>query len=572
MSRPSVTSNFISSPIPSPTGPANRIPAIIGEGSLTFTVNEKDTRLALATPAAPVITNAGTPGAATWSYKITAVNAAGETFESPTGSTTTGNTTLDVTNYNVITWAAVPGAASYNVYRTVSGGTPSSLGLIGNVVGLSLNDTGLAASTAFPGSTDVLGHPPLVVLRVGNFQTTTDYASGTDYTVGATGIVWLAAGHHPMAGGTYYVTYTYAKVDSDFEPAYFTNFNDILNAYGPITLDADGNLTPASYITMAASLMMGGAISATQLIVVQISPATAGEPVATDFTDALVELESAVPISNSVPTVNVNPYYITPLGGKLGDSDVAVVNAACLNHAILMADPQYELERRIYTGLKNNSSYAAAVAAANGLQSDQVNSGRLTLMSNFDPLLTISYKGGTQQVLLDGFFAAAALAGYRSTQEVSQPAVNKLIPVFDGFATTFNSVQVDSLDDNGLEIFENDGGAIKTVNDVTVNVVNDIEKSIPTVETRDDLISRLRKRLYSRFIGLRGSLAIPGQLQKDTDAYLDDERASGDILAFSPSRAQAVPNTITKFTVSFSYLPAGEVLEIKVSFSIDLSL
>lgn len=463
MPRPRVTSSFSSSPVSSPLAASLRVPAIVGEGAITFTVTEQ-------------------------------------------------------------------------VTKGASGGT------------------------------DNLAHVATQILRVGNFSTTTDYQATTDYILTGGDVDWSPAGVEPVTGAKYFVTYKYAKVTADFGPQLFTNFNDILNAYGPVSLDINGVLKPESYITMAAQIMMGPGIGAQTLIIKQINPTVAGSPVASDFTSALADLV------NSVGPLNIDPYYITPLGGKLGDSDVSVVNAAFLNHAIQMADPQFRKERRIYTGLKSTATFNTVVTAAQALGTDSVNSGRLTLAANFDPVISISSNTGPKDVQLDGFFQAAAIAAFRSTQVASQPALNKLLPAFSGYKSTFSSTQIDTLDDVGAMVCESVGGTISMVNDVTVNVANDIEKSIPTVEARDVLIGRVRRRLKASIVGLRGSPSIPSQIERIADAELEDERGSGDIQAFAPSKANRQPNSITKFSVSFSYLPAGEVLEINVNFSIDLNL
>jgi hypothetical protein len=82
------------------------------------------------TPSAPTITPQGTPGSTTWGYKITAIGQSGETLASTEGQTTTGASTLNSTNFNRITWAAVDGAIQYGIYRATAGGTPSSTGKI----------------------------------------------------------------------------------------------------------------------------------------------------------------------------------------------------------------------------------------------------------------------------------------------------------------------------------------------------------------------------------------------------------------------------------------------------------
>jgi hypothetical protein len=103
----------------------------------------------LAAPTAPTVTpTGGSATAKTYSYTITAINASGnETTASPTGTTAVGYTTLTATAYNALAWTAVPGATGYKIYRTVvTGGSPTTLGLIGSSATNSFNDTGLAGS------------------------------------------------------------------------------------------------------------------------------------------------------------------------------------------------------------------------------------------------------------------------------------------------------------------------------------------------------------------------------------------------------------------------------------------
>ena len=102
----------------------------------------------LSTPGAPTVTATGTTGATTWTYKIVAYKSDGSrTPVGAAGSTATGNATLDVTNYNALTWTAVTGASSYYVYRTAAGGTPSTTGYVATTTTNAYNDTGAAGDT-----------------------------------------------------------------------------------------------------------------------------------------------------------------------------------------------------------------------------------------------------------------------------------------------------------------------------------------------------------------------------------------------------------------------------------------
>jgi hypothetical protein len=142
---------------------------VAGDGSSPPTVNTtglmkiraaQDIQIVALQPSALVtVANVGTAGSSQYSYAVAALTEAGTFVVSATATTNTGNAALSVTNYNTITWRAVPGAISYQIYRVLSTGTPSTTGLIGTVAGslppafsYSFADTGIAIiSAAFPG-------------------------------------------------------------------------------------------------------------------------------------------------------------------------------------------------------------------------------------------------------------------------------------------------------------------------------------------------------------------------------------------------------------------------------------
>ena len=111
-------------------------------------------------PTAPTVTPTGTDNGVTYTYKITAlVPGFGETTASSTTSTVHGPTTLSSTNYITVSWSAVTGATSYNIYRTAGGITQGLINYFGNngvtipgssVITTSLVDTGLSAAGSSP--------------------------------------------------------------------------------------------------------------------------------------------------------------------------------------------------------------------------------------------------------------------------------------------------------------------------------------------------------------------------------------------------------------------------------------
>jgi len=77
---------------------------------------------ALTTPTGGSVTPQGTTGSTAYSYKLTALNDAGETLATAALTTSTGNATLSATNFNRIAWTAVSGATKYNIYGRKSEG------------------------------------------------------------------------------------------------------------------------------------------------------------------------------------------------------------------------------------------------------------------------------------------------------------------------------------------------------------------------------------------------------------------------------------------------------------------
>jgi hypothetical protein len=76
---------------------------------------------AIAAPAAPVLTHGGALGSTTYGYRISAINAIGETTASNEGQSPYGFATLSGTNWNILSWSAVEGCTGYKVYRTTGG-------------------------------------------------------------------------------------------------------------------------------------------------------------------------------------------------------------------------------------------------------------------------------------------------------------------------------------------------------------------------------------------------------------------------------------------------------------------
>lgn len=98
----------------------------------------------ISSPSAPTITNVGAAGSTVYIYKVVTTTYDGrDSIPSDAGSTSTGNATLNGTNYNTASWSAVTGAASYTVLKWNGSAWQK---LAGGVTGTSYNDQGGALS------------------------------------------------------------------------------------------------------------------------------------------------------------------------------------------------------------------------------------------------------------------------------------------------------------------------------------------------------------------------------------------------------------------------------------------
>lgn len=96
--------------------------------------------------------NSGTPGTTTYNYVCTGVTANGETVPGAVESTTTGNATLDATNFNIVKCDGTVGDQYVNYYRSSATGSYAAGRICTNVLPSArlCEDTGQTAGAAVP--------------------------------------------------------------------------------------------------------------------------------------------------------------------------------------------------------------------------------------------------------------------------------------------------------------------------------------------------------------------------------------------------------------------------------------
>lgn len=164
----------------------------------------------LSTPSAPTVSVQGSTGSTAYTYLVVARSADGNTTVGSSITTvTTGNAVLSSSNHNRITPVAVTGATSYDIYRTASGGTPSSTGKIGNITSGYLNDNGLVGDSSTPPLINTTGNLTWYEDGVGDIGRTAagrpgHIYAGTDIVVNGATISASGAGNLVIPSGTGY--------------------------------------------------------------------------------------------------------------------------------------------------------------------------------------------------------------------------------------------------------------------------------------------------------------------------------------------------------------------------------
>lgn len=120
----------------------------------------------LTTPGAITITHGGTPASTSYSYRVTALNAYGDTLPGSISTTATGPVTLSGTNTNILNWTAVTGATAYRVYRTAGGATQ---GVIATPTTNTATDTGIVADGTVVPTVNTTAEVHLIIEAAGPY-------------------------------------------------------------------------------------------------------------------------------------------------------------------------------------------------------------------------------------------------------------------------------------------------------------------------------------------------------------------------------------------------------------------
>lgn len=354
-------------------------------------------------------------------------------------------------------------------------------------------------------------------------------------------------GFEPAVGDSYYVTYNYAKTESDFETKLFTSQRVLEREYGAISPDFP--------------LSLGGYLGFTNGAVImgcKQVPKVPGSNQASvpDYLSALEALRGPLPGGIFLDT-------ITPLRG-----DSLQLFQALGAHCDIQSSIRYRAERTGIIGVSSGTQPDDVGTIANG-----INNTRMRLLYPDIVFLTIQDAlGNNKQFLVDGTYLAAAMAGNRATPsiDVATPWTRARLVSFDQLARTLDAVQQNQVAVQGITVIEDRNPVLQIRQGLTTNIENILTKT-PTIITIADEVQRQSRNTLDRFIGIK---FLPGVLQ-DIEGQLTftlKQLKNAEIIAAYTGVQANTTNDPTTVEISAFYQPVFPLLYIIVTFNLRSNL
>lgn len=380
---------------------------------------------------------------------------------------------------------------------------------------------------------------PGVELTVAN---TTDVPAG-DSAVFTT---FKRGGAEPAVGDFFYVTYRYLK--ESFATSLYTKLSSVESAYGPISIENPLSLA-AYYAFLNGAFVLG---------LKQVRKATGStQAPLSEFISAVDELEGRL-------AGQVNPDILVPLRG-----DSLELLQYIKRSVVKMSSIRYRSERTCIAGPSGGTLPSTVMGNATALNETRM---RLTYPDIFTTTVEDA-RGNKTTSLVDGFYAAAALAGSvaNPSLDVATPWVGRKLIGFDSSPRTLNEVQMNEIAAAGVNVL-NYSSPFLEVRDGLTTRINDSLLRLPTIIMIHDEVQRQARAVLKGFAGSKqvpGLLAqIEGRLSQTLKAMVRQQI----ITQYTSVSASVSETDPTLIEVQASYSPVFPVKYIVVSFSLRTSL
>lgn len=378
-----------------------------------------------------------------------------------------------------------PGAYLNLVNNLVSPGgqTPALIPLIIGSGAKILSRTELI--TRGTGDVDVLPVPAKSILSIGVSKSKNEYAKDTDYTFSEDEsiITWTAVGKRPDEGSSYYVTFTYEALDTQYEPQFLTSVSDVEAFYGP-DLKVNEPGSPINPISLGCKIALEAGAPAVWAL--QVKPNASGTVGADEYQQALDKYAKFM-----------NVYKIVPVDAS------NEITAVVQSHVNLMSMPEERMERTAIFGFTPATAYTSFNDVLNGVgnYAESLQNRRICVV----------YPDVASKVLSDGLsydlgdeFIACAVAGLKAGKPVQASLTKSTLTCFNELkGIKMTRSQKNLLAAKGVMILEQPGGpgtAISVRHQLTTDMTN-AQTREDSVVAIGDYCSMYLRTIASQYIG-----------------------------------------------------------------------
>lgn len=443
----------------------------------------------------------------------------------------------------------------------ISAVTPSAVGIFGVSVGFRTFTDVFVVPADGAGPTPVAFGPltklgaqsaSIVVTDVNNG---TIYVLNTDYTITQdNGDDTIAdtnddsftfarvLGGGLLAAATVRVTYRYTD-DTFFDATTFTDVFDVQDAYGA-AFDTSGTLI--SPLTLACQLAFGNGASEVVAVAVDYS----GTPSTGDLQEALAKFNDVESVALIVPATGNNTIF-----------------ASVSSHVTLQSNNRRE--RRAIIGTDGS---VTPVSSATRVGYAQAIANRRVMMVS---PATVKYFSTTAnlEVIIAGYFLAAALSGIAVSQNVSNPLTRKVLAGFTNIPERLSEQQKNIEATAGLCVIEQlRSGQIRVRHGITTDPTDLYSREWTITGQEDRLAIQVRNYLDSS--GVIGSVISDTTLasvKAQVIGALGVLQDNSDIQAWRNIQTRQLVNSPDVIQVQFEWQASIPLNYILVRYSIDLT-
>lgn len=368
-------------------------------------------------------------------------------------------------------------------------------------------------------------------LSIGEYVVLETKAAGVaeSVTVGSAPAVTTAL---PKAGEVFYVSYTYKKPESGFQPQAHFDYDDVVAEYGNYDVTASGKVINSLALGAEIAFLNGAGL----IVTVQAK------------NDTDIEIQAAIDKlkKNIIGIDNINT--IIPL------TTSTTVGAHAMNHVLDMSNPITSKERMVYLGAAKNLSALQMAEVAK-----TYNNERVVYVAPGSALKDIRdlRTGRVNRREIDSSFLAVAVAALGLKNDPAEPLTNKNIAGFVNLNKAFEESEMNAMAAAGVLVLKQVGSNIRVRHGLTTAVADVNSAEITLVQIKDYVIAEARKTLGELYVGNKLRPTIVADVQTTLVSILSQFVAQEVLIGYesvSVKRSKEDPRAIdVKFEIEAVY-------------------